>query len=251
MLPIHSPWPSRWPKPSTDTTAVRRSGGIDPHLLAWGIGVLAYLLAMWLLAGRGLDFAIADRLYAWEGGRWALRQHWLTVSVIHAGGKALSIAAWLGLAAFTAVIWRHPGWHAWRRPLLALLGSVLISVSLVAAIKHAWSMDCPWSLQRYGGTEAFVGLFQARPDGMPAAGCFPSAHASSGFAWVALYFFLLQARPRWRWVGLAVGLVAGSVFAVSQQLRGAHFLSHDITTLLLCWTVALLLHRTLAARVDP
>lgn len=246
MLPTHSPWPLRWPIPRSRRAAIYRPGGIDRHVSAWGVGVLAYLAAMWLLTVRGLDFAIADHLYAWEGGHWAWRRHWLTESVVHGGGKALSIAAWLGLAAFAAATWRGPRWRLWRRPLLVLLGSVLISVVLVAAIKHSWSMDCPWSLQRYGGTQAFVGLFQPRPAGMPAAGCFPSAHASTGFAWVALYFFLLQVRPRWRWAGLAIGLVTGGTFALSQQLRGAHFLSHDLTTLLLCWTVALGLHRAAA-----
>lgn len=203
----------------------------------------------WLTVG-GLDFAIADHLYAWEGAHWGLRQHWVTASLVHGGGKGLSIVAWLSVAGFTAATWRRPRWRAWRKPILVLLGSVLASVSLVAAIKHGWSMDCPWSLQRYGGSLPFVGLFQTRPVGMPPGGCFPSAHASTGFAWVALYFFLLQMRPRWRLAGLAIGLTAGSVFAVSQQLRGAHFLSHDATTLMLCWTVALLLHRAFRAQAS-
>jgi membrane-associated PAP2 superfamily phosphatase len=38
-----------------------------------------------------------------------------------------------------------------------------------------------------------------------------------------------------------VGLVAGGVFGAAQQLRGAHFLSHDLWTLATCWTVSLLL----------
>ena len=39
--------------------------------------------------------------------------------------------------------------------------------------------------------------------------------------------------------GLAVGLLAGGVFGFSQQLRGAHFLSHDLWTLATCWAVSL------------
>jgi len=38
------------------------------------------------------------------------------------------------------------------------------------------------------------------------------------------------------------------VFGVSQQLRGAHFASHDVWTLTICWIVALLLHRAMFAR---
>lgn len=209
---------------------------------AWAVGLAIYLVAMWVLTALRLDFAIADHWYAWQGHHWSLRHHWLTSRVLHEGGKRFSIALWLAVAACTVIVWHRPGWRSWRRPLAVLLASVLLSTLLAGAIKHSWAMDCPWDLQRYGGTQAYVGLFQARPAGMPPAACFPSAHASSGFAWIALYFAGVCVAPRWRWAGLAVGIGLGTVFAGAQQLRGAHFLSHDITTLMLCWTVALVLH---------
>lgn len=56
---------------------------------------------------------------------------------------------------------------------------------------------------------------------------------------MALYFFLLATRPRWRWVGLAVGVSLGVLFGATQQLRGAHFLSHDLWTAVICWACAL------------
>ena len=37
---------------------------------------------------------------------------------------------------------------------------------------------------------------------------------------------------------LAIGLLAGMVFGLAQQLRGAHFLSHDVASLAVCWGVA-------------
>jgi len=104
-------------------------------------------------------------------------------------------------------------------------------------------MDCPWDLLRYGGGKVYYGLFTRRPPGMGSAGCFPAGHASAGYAWVALYFFFLHARPRLRWWGLATGLLAGLVFGIAQQLRGAHFLSHDVWALMVCWLVALALYR--------
>lgn len=201
-----------------------------------------YLVAMTALTGGGGDFAIADHLYAWQGDAWQMRQHWLTASWIHEGGKRLSWLLWLGTAAFTCVIWRRPAWREWRKPLLALLASVLLSTSLVATIKQALPMACPWDLQRYGGTHAFVGLFEAWPTGWAPLHCFPAAHASSAFAWIALYYLLIQLAPRWRWSGLGAGLLMGATFAISQELRGAHFLSHDLTTLMICWTVSLLIN---------
>lgn len=107
----------------------------------------------------------------------------------------------------------------------------------------------PWDLLRYGGRQPFIGLFTLRPEGMPAQACFPAGHASAGYAWLCLYFFALLWRPSWRWTGLWIGLGTGLVFGISQQLRGAHFLSHDIATALICWLLSLglyvLIHRQL------
>jgi membrane-associated PAP2 superfamily phosphatase len=33
------------------------------------------------------------------------------------------------------------------------------------------------------------------------------------------------------------------VFGISQQLRGAHFISHDLAAIAICWTCAVALHR--------
>ena len=55
-----------------------------------------------------------------------------------------------------------------------------------------------------------------------------------------------------REIGRMTGLGTGLVFGVSQQLRGAHFLSHDVATALICWLLSLSLYlivkRVLARR---
>lgn len=196
----------------------------------------------WLAAGGG-DMAFADLLYRLEGGRWALQDAWFTSHLVHRVGKWLSIAASLFVLLATLRAWRTPR-HPWRWPLLALVLSLAFSTGLVSLLKHLTAMDCPWDLARYGGTRAFYGLFESR-QGVPASGCFPAGHASAGFAWVALYFFAMSVRPQWRWAGLAIGLGVGALFGFSQQLRGAHFLSHDLWSLAVCWMVALGLFRLL------
>ena len=86
-----------------------------------------------------------------------------------------------------------------------------------------------------------------RPSRLAAArGCFPGAHSSSGFALLAVYFALRDRARRaraWRWSArLAVG-----GFSLGQEARGAHFLSHDLTSAAIAWFVlcALLLSRSL------
>lgn len=216
----------------------------SPHWLAnhllWP--ALAFAAATMLLGPLHGDLWIADQLYAIEGHTWSLNDHFVTEQLIHIGGKRLSMFAWLAVLAAWMASRRAPALREWRRPLLYLWVSVLLATALVSAIKRGSGMDCPWDLLRYGGDRPYFGLFSPRPAWMPAASCFPAGHASAGYAWLSLYFFFLVPRPAWRWRGLAIGLAAGAAFGIAQQLRGAHFVSHDLWTLMICWSSALVLY---------
>lgn len=193
------------------------------------------------MAGNG-DQWLADLLYRWEGSQWALKESWWTSHVIHRGGKNLStLAALLVILALLRACF-DARWKPLRKPLLYLLLAVGLSTGMVALLKSMTQMDCPWDLQRYGGLRPFIGLFQPRPVMLGHAACFPAGHASAGYGWVGLYFFVLLVRPGWRWGALAVAVATGLVFGISQQLRGAHFLSHDVWSLAVSWTVAVLLY---------
>ena len=222
---------------------------LGPHLV---VPLLLFALAtVWLVPLRG-DLWIADRIYAWEGFAWTLRNGFVTESLIHVAGRNLSLLAWLAAAALYAATWRVARLRAWRRPLLYLLVAVALGAGMVSALKHLTNVDCPWDIDRYGGLRPYIDPFVPRPRELPRGQCFPAGHASAGYAWVALYFFFIAVRPAWRWRGLAVGLAAGATFGISQQLRGAHFLSHDLIALMVCWTVALTAQRAFwpAARTE-
>ncbi len=206
--------------------------------------LVVLLVGSALLMGAGLDQALADRVFRAEGGQWLLKNAWFTRSLVHHDGKLLSTIA--GVTALVAGLLggRVQALRSWRRPLLYLAGSVALSTLLVSVLKSLTHMDCPWDLSRYGGARPFIGLFESR-HGLVASGCFPAGHASAGYAWLALYFFALAVRPAWRWPMLAIGAAAGLLFGISQQLRGAHFLSHDLWTAAVCWFTALALYRWL------
>lgn len=204
-----------------------------PRLL---LASLPLLLLAWA-AARQLDLHWARWLFQWEGGTWALKRSVLLEGVLHRGGRLLSQVAWAGLLVATLWRWRSPT-AAWTRPAARLLLAVFASIACVAALKALTHMDCPWDLAGLGGQRPFIDLFETRPATLGPAACFPAAHAAGGFAWVALYFFFLRVAPRWRHAGLGIGLLAGTVFGLAQQLRGAHFLSHDVASLAVCWGVA-------------
>jgi membrane-associated PAP2 superfamily phosphatase len=132
----------------------------------------------------------------------------------------------------------------WRRALGYFAACMALVPLLVGALKEATNVDCPWDLAGLGGERPYVHLFGDRPDGLPRAACFPGAHSSSAFALLALYFVGLGlGRPGLARAGLALGLGLGALFAFGQQARGAHFLSHDLWSAFIAWTVCLALYR--------
>ncbi len=225
--------------------ASARPGFLRSHL--W-LPLLLTLAASGVLMGMGGDQWLADQFYRLEGQHWALQNAWATSQLVHKGGKWASTLGALVAILLCTHAWRSDRAAAWRWPLLYLVLAVALGTGAVSLLKSLTNMDCPWDLARYGGHREYVGLFASRAPGMPHGVCFPAGHSSAGFAWVSLYFFALLVRPAWRWRGLAVGLVAGGVFGLSQQLRGAHFLSHDLWTVATCWTLSLGLY-LLAQRI--
>ena len=222
------------------TKAGPRSQFLNYHL--W-IPLASTLALSWLLMTAGGDRWLASLLYQAQGGQWALKGYWITATLVHQGGKFTSIAAALGLLLYGVLAWRRPDRRPQARAALYVTTAVAASTAAVSLFKSLTRMDCPWDLVSYGGNHPFIGLFESR-HGLPAANCFPAGHASAGYAWVALYFAALAVRPRWRKAGLAIGLGSGLLFGICQQLRGAHFASHDLWTLAVCWSVSLALYLT-------
>jgi len=207
------------------------------HLL-WP--ALLFGLAALLLAWSGLDFRVADLLYRLEGGRWALHDHYLTRALLHDGAKEVGRAVVIGLLCVALVSVWHPRLHAWCRPLWYLVVAIPMAVALVGWLKNSgWGL-CPWDMARYGGDQPTgLAYFAALPGQTDTGHCFPAGHAAGGYALVALYFFLLQVRPQWALRGLLVGIALGLLLGFDQQLRGAHFLSHDLWTAAVCWFTSL------------
>lgn len=224
----------------------------DASRFAWShlwLPLLAWALAVCTIGALDIDWRLSHALYAWEGYRWLLRDATLTEALLHRGGHALSIVAWVG--ALVAWIVARRRRSALQRPLTCLLLSVLASTLLVSWVKSWSNMDCPWDIDGLGGTRPYLDLLSFRPPELPQGRCFPAGHASGGYAWVGLYFFFLAIRPAWRWHGLGIGLGVGALFGMAQQLRGAHFLSHDLWTATICWTVALLVYLWLRPKTAP
>jgi len=201
------------------------------------------LLLSWPLQRAGGDLWIADHLFGWQGGQWAARDAWWASAVLHGGGRKLAMLCWLLVALAWWASARGRIAANWRSPLAYLAVTLLVSTLLLTVLKRYSGADCPWDLVRYGGTRAYLPPFSGITAGASSGACFPASHAGVGYAWVATVFALARVRPAWRGRALATTLAIGALFGLVQQLRGAHFLSHDLWSLALCWLTAALLAR--------
>lgn len=214
---------------------------------AWG-PLAAYLAAMWLLAGLHLDLAVARLFYDPAAGGWLARNAFWADGLVHGGGGVLVRAVGLGALLAWALSWRFAALARYRRALLYFVLALAVTNGVTGLLKQLTNVDCPWDLETFGGAFPYVPLFADRPDALRRAACFPGAHSASGFALLALYFVLRDCAPRKAWLGLAIGLGTGIVFALAQEARGAHFLSHDLTSAALAWCVSLVLYTLFQSR---
>ena len=211
------------------------------RLHAWW-PLLTFTLAFAVLEVFSLDRFIAREWYydahtsQWLGagsGQWWAR------GLMHTGGR------WVvrGVAAGAFILWALSfvveRLRGWRQSAGFVLLSMLTATLIVGGLKAVTNVDCPWDLSGFGGDSPYVALFADRPDALARARCFPGAHASSGFALMCFYFVFRDRSPRvargMLWAALAVGIA----FSIGQEARGAHFLSHDLTSAAIVWFVQL------------
>jgi membrane-associated PAP2 superfamily phosphatase len=171
--------------------------------------------------------------------QWIGAHSWVINELLHTAGRwAIRAMVALVLAFWVATFVRRD-WRTLRRPAAFLTIAMLLSMGVVGLLKTVTNVDCPWDLVPFGGRFPYVELFADRPDALRAGRCFPAAHASSGYALLALYFVFRERHARLAKLGLGVGLLAGLTFGLAQQARGAHFVSHDLWSAFLVWTTTL------------
>lgn len=209
-----------------------------PRLIT-GLWLGCILLWEWSGADRWIMILLAD------SRGFALRHDWWLSVVLHDGLHKVSVLCYLALI---IAIWQPLGFMraTSRLQRVEMLIGVTASLLAISSIKHSSLTSCPWDLTEFGGMARYVSHWAwGLGDGGPGR-CFPSGHASAGFAFLALALpGLLSASAAMQrngerifyWVFL-FGLICGA----TQVLRGAHYPSHVLWTGLICWTVALANH---------
>tara|TARA_R110000772_G_scaffold248463_1_gene362528 strand:- start:1100 stop:1837 length:738 start_codon:yes stop_codon:yes gene_type:complete len=201
--------------------------------------LIFFILALSLDAVFGLDLHLADWLFNLQDGSWALRDSWLTQNFLHTGGRNFSVLLALLLLILISASYAVEKLKPLRRGLWMVFVAAFVSALVVSLLKSVTHQVCPWDINRYGGVKPLLSFFQSYAVNTDVGGCFPAGHASAGYSWFGLYFFARQYAYGWRFHALIIPVGLGLIFGFDQQLRGAHFLSHDIWTAGICWMLAL------------
>ncbi|MBC9252075.1 phosphoesterase [Pseudomonas alcaligenes] len=206
----------------------------------WWYGLpLAILALMLVFEPTRLDFALADLFYV-HGQGFIGRHNDFLEDILHDRAKQLSIA--IGVLALCGFILSLLPTRL--RPLRRRLGYLVLAMGLaggfVSPLKKVTQMNCPWSLEQYGGVEHFSPLLGPRAAPVEKPGnCWPGGHAAAGFALIALFFVWRDSRPRLAGCALAFAIALGTLFSLVRMAQGAHFFSHNLWTALLCWLISL------------
>lgn len=218
---------------------------------AWRHPVTRWLI-MLLLVTLAWDASGGDLpLMQWIGSPsgFSLRNQWLLVQVFHEAwrqffaGLLLLMVVW----AIWPVRWNQQRLAAMdlpRRERWTVILLVMLSLLAVNLVKHNSLTSCPWDLQAFGGGARYVSHWTLGQADGGSGRCFPGGHASSAFAFLGLCLPWLSP-PRTahrkpdaglRWLAFLV--LAGLTAGATQTLRGAHFPSHTLWTLLICGSVS-------------
>ncbi|GBU15100.1 hypothetical protein AwPolaro_04780 [Polaromonas sp.] len=186
----------------------------------------------------GLDLWMAQQFGSAQG--FALSENWFWRGLLHD-----KIRPWpwvLELMLVVAIFWPLGSFKRLPKSRRVQLALTTLAAALTVSLIKAFSRtSCPWDLQQFGGVATYVSHWAWGVLDGGTGRCFPAGHASTGFAFLGGFFAFrhVHANAAWRWFFGA--MLAGFIFGLTQQIRGAHFMSHTLWTAWLCWVVALVI----------
>lgn len=220
------------------STAVRPVSRPLNFWVCLGVPAIAAIVLV-LLELTDLDMNLARYFYDPAAGDFIGRHSYFLEDILHDRAKqvviAFSVFAVIGFICAFFVDKLKP----FKRELGCLVLSLGLATSFVTPVKVVTAVQCPWSLEQFGGHETYSELLSPRPHTDKPGRCWPGGHAATGFTLFALFFVLRDRRPRLARKAFIFAAALGTVFSISRMMQGAHFFSHNVWTAIFCWLICL------------
>ena len=224
---------------SAPTNSLRAESRLQFWLLHGALpAALAIVLFLWT-EHSSLDLNISRWIYHIGGNHFI--DNWFLTDVMHEGVRAIGYTlAYLLLAALIASF-LVPRFASARTPLLFLVLSIAVGSILVVKLKHVTNVYCPSSLTLFGGERPLHSPFDISTwvTSLNNGQCWPGGHSSYGFAMWAFYFLAREVRRISAPLVFAGIFIYGNILGTVRVIQGAHFLSHQWWTAVICWFITL------------
>lgn len=217
-------------------------------LLKLAIGF--FILGLILLVEKysDLDILLQNHFFNHDTNQWLINP---------ARHKELSIFFYKGLKIFTLICgllclfylfasFKITSFQKHRKPVLILLLSLIFVPLIVAGAKYITNIYCPYQLEIYNGINPFVRIIDNYPNDfiqLKPGRCFPAGHATAGFAFMALYYCFNDRRKKV--AGLSFGILLGFTAGIYQMMRGQHFLSHTLFSMVASFLVIMIINQVI------
>jgi membrane-associated PAP2 superfamily phosphatase len=219
------------------------------YLLHLGGALGIFAVALLLIQSFDLDWRVSRFFFDTEHGNFALREDWFLQHVAHIAARNAVVLFGLATLVLAVASFRIRALVRYRRLLWFVFVAMLLSSSTVSALKATTGMHCPNDLRDFGGQLPYVGLLESLPAGVAPGKCWPGGHASAGFCLFGIYFAARALNRRCLAASLLAGvLVFGFALGAARVAQGAHFVSHNVWSALICWLVTLGLYEAVIRR---
>lgn len=208
------------------------------HLI---IPLLIALPVLILFEITAWDIHIQQFFYIAETSKWLISQKGWVEKYLHDGGKTLThIYANVCILGLLLSFFKRT-FKPFKSDFIFLILAITLSTGAVAELKQLTNIWCPSQITLFNGMATYVKIFEPRMLVEGRGVCWPSGHASAGFAFVSAYFVVRRYWPRYAIWALLGGLSMGFVYGSVRMLQGLHFFSHILWSGIICWVIMVVL----------
>lgn len=197
------------------------------QLLDMLVPTMILMVVLVLLHQSSFDAIIAGHFFD-KDKYWVYRDNYYLEKIFHKGGAKFIAFVILAMSGYLlhSLIRKKNG--AFQEYIKFVTLSSILTIFLVFLLKKISSFPCPWDSASFGGKRDFVPILSVLSEKYPRGNCFPAGHASGGYAFLSMFYGYSFVYAKRCMKCLFPGLLLGGFFGVVQQVRGAHFLSHDV-----------------------
>lgn len=193
---------------------------------------LVVTLAMFYSHDTGLDTRLAGYFFN-PTDQWMFRNSFVLEKILHKGGVIFTMAILVAFLCSWIYLFKFHDDKKQREYVGFIFLSSFITIITVFFLKRWSTLPCPWNSVAFGGDVNPPELWRAFSLDLPGKKCFPAGHSSGGFCFLSMYFGYTAIYGKRNFITLIPGLLIGIIFGITQQMRGAHYLSHDLMTILI------------------